>query len=53
MATALFLTASDVSFADDMKAWSKSPRDVDATDIFYVSRLNDPSTYFFTWYCKR
>jgi len=33
------------------------PEDGDALepqdDVFYLSRLNDPTTYFFQWICKR
>jgi hypothetical protein len=49
---ASYLTASRVTFHDD-SALSKRSTELDALDSFYISRLNDPSTYFFTWFAKR
>lgn len=66
-ATDLFLVASNIHFLDDTglglgttstalpdgreggEAGELEPQD----DVFYLSRLNDPTTYFFQWICKR
>lgn len=59
----LFLVASNVHFLDDTALahapvqqesltagnGSLEPQD----DVFFLSRLNDPTTYFFQWVCKR
>lgn len=44
------LTASQVPFSDDTCTARGANRELDAKDVFFLSRLNDPSTYFFHWY---
>lgn len=44
------LTASQVCFQDDTSTTRGANRELDAKDVFFLSRLNDPSTYFFHWY---
>lgn len=47
--------ANNVRWADDTAINTSfhneqlEPQD----DVFYLSRLNDPTTYFFQWICKR
>lgn len=60
---ATFMVASNVRFLDDTSL-GHVPMNQEAVtggngslepqeSVFYLSRLNDPTTYFFTWVCKR
>ncbi|CAN0118082.1 unnamed protein product, partial [Heterosigma akashiwo] len=59
------VTASEVRFTDDIHVHSSrpvlNPEDIvgadfskgKSGDVFLVSRMNDESSYFYTWFCKR
>ena len=61
----MFIVASHIHFSDDTGlALGHAPVHQEALtagngslepqdDVFYLSRLNDPTTYFFQWICKR
>mmetsp|Transcript_21705 Transcript_21705/g.28099 ORF Transcript_21705/g.28099 Transcript_21705/m.28099 type:complete len:769 (-) Transcript_21705:341-2647(-) len=62
-----YLTASDIRFSDDIHVHSQPLFDVeevvgsecvkgksgDHRDKFLISRLNDETSYFYKWFCKR
>jgi hypothetical protein len=39
----------EINTAEAVEGDTLEPQD----DVFYLSRLNDPTTYFFQWICKR
>ena len=46
--------ANNVRFLDDTSINTGHNEQLEPQDdVFYLSRLNDPTTYFFQWICKR